>query len=528
MQLTNIARDVGEDARLGRLYLPRQWLAEEGIDADTWLARPQFTPALGRVIERMLTHADELYDRSAVGITALPVGCRPAMHAARLLYREIGHEVRRRGLDSVNGRAVVSWSRKARCSVPPRWPPRADSATCPTRNSKPLVTWSMRPPRHARARAAVGRRSRRCRGPHRLARRPLHAARAEEHDAALRNGAAQPASWASPQRARLSRAPSRTARMLAPHAKRQQGLHPARVKAFERQALVHELRRRRVGPDRHRPRIERRVLHHRDASHQVVGRTDPAVDAPQCRRQCHRGRGSAWRDLALRVELQRQFLCRAVASLRVVETRVVPSGCRARDQCHELKPASSGSSPCCCRGSRGPTSAGRVARNRARHARAVRSVASDAGPPVEGRTERVRPTAAPDRATQPRGTGTVRSSMSMTSTSSCQRSRLGPISNAVRVRRSADRSRSVIAQRRVRPYRATLMALWSMAWRGRGGARRHRRARTHCRRMRSASGHGRRRHWWRRGTTRRIRRRAVPGRIAVPVGRPLHRPSSFR
>lgn len=114
MQITNIARDVGEDARLGRLYLPRTWLAEEGIDADAWLAHPHFTPALGRVIERMLVHADTLYDRSAVGITALPIGCRPAMHAARLLYREIGYEVRRRGLDSVSGRAIVSWARKAR------------------------------------------------------------------------------------------------------------------------------------------------------------------------------------------------------------------------------------------------------------------------------------------------------------------------------------------------------------------------------------------------------------------------------
>jgi 15-cis-phytoene synthase len=37
MQLTNIARDVGEDARNGRLYLPRRWLAEAGIDADAWL-----------------------------------------------------------------------------------------------------------------------------------------------------------------------------------------------------------------------------------------------------------------------------------------------------------------------------------------------------------------------------------------------------------------------------------------------------------------------------------------------------------
>ncbi len=114
MQITNIARDVGEDARRGRLYLPREWLAVEGIDADAWLQKPAFSAAIGRVVERLLVHADELYDRAAVGITALPIGCRPAMHAARLLYREIGHEVRRRGLDSVSGRAFVSWSRKSR------------------------------------------------------------------------------------------------------------------------------------------------------------------------------------------------------------------------------------------------------------------------------------------------------------------------------------------------------------------------------------------------------------------------------
>jgi phytoene synthase len=36
MQLTNIARDVGEDARAGRLYLPLQWLREAGIDPQAW------------------------------------------------------------------------------------------------------------------------------------------------------------------------------------------------------------------------------------------------------------------------------------------------------------------------------------------------------------------------------------------------------------------------------------------------------------------------------------------------------------
>jgi 15-cis-phytoene synthase len=52
MQLTNIARDIGEDARAGRLYLPLEWLAEAGIDADAFLADPRFTPALGGVKRR--------------------------------------------------------------------------------------------------------------------------------------------------------------------------------------------------------------------------------------------------------------------------------------------------------------------------------------------------------------------------------------------------------------------------------------------------------------------------------------------
>ncbi len=114
MQFSNIARDVGEDARAGRLYLPLDWLAEEGIEADAWLRRPLFSRALARVIERLLAAADALYRRSDAGIAQLPAACRPGMHAARLLYAEIGHEVARRDYDSVNQRAVVPWQRKAR------------------------------------------------------------------------------------------------------------------------------------------------------------------------------------------------------------------------------------------------------------------------------------------------------------------------------------------------------------------------------------------------------------------------------
>ena len=107
MQLTNIARDVGEDARKGRIYVPEDWLREEGVDPKELRANPTFTPALGRAVERMLARADYLYDRSDAGISMLPRPCRPAIRAARLIYCEIGNEVRRRGLDSVTSRAVV-------------------------------------------------------------------------------------------------------------------------------------------------------------------------------------------------------------------------------------------------------------------------------------------------------------------------------------------------------------------------------------------------------------------------------------
>ncbi len=113
MQLTNIARDVGEDARIGRLYLPLEWLREAGLDPERWLKRPKFDEALGSVVQRLLRAADQLYARSSAGIAWLPADCRPGMHAARLLYAEIGHEVERNGLNSVAQRAHVAAWRKS-------------------------------------------------------------------------------------------------------------------------------------------------------------------------------------------------------------------------------------------------------------------------------------------------------------------------------------------------------------------------------------------------------------------------------
>ena len=46
MQLTNIARDVGEDAQLGRIYLPMDELKAEGVDTDEMLANPTYSRVL--------------------------------------------------------------------------------------------------------------------------------------------------------------------------------------------------------------------------------------------------------------------------------------------------------------------------------------------------------------------------------------------------------------------------------------------------------------------------------------------------
>lgn len=113
MQLTNIARDVGEDARMGRLYLPLQWLRQAGITPEAWLAQPRHGPALAGVVEQLLRQADALYARAEAGIALLPPDCRPGIRAAARLYAAIGGQVRRAGCDAVALRAVVPPWRKA-------------------------------------------------------------------------------------------------------------------------------------------------------------------------------------------------------------------------------------------------------------------------------------------------------------------------------------------------------------------------------------------------------------------------------
>ncbi|NCO22354.1 MAG: phytoene/squalene synthase family protein [Rhodobacterales bacterium] len=113
MQLTNIARDVGEDARARRMYLPLNWLAQAGIDPDAYFADPLPSDPIRAMVKRLLREADSLYARSEAGIPALPMAARPGIYAARHIYAGIGQAVTRNGFDSVSWRGRTSKRQKA-------------------------------------------------------------------------------------------------------------------------------------------------------------------------------------------------------------------------------------------------------------------------------------------------------------------------------------------------------------------------------------------------------------------------------
>jgi phytoene synthase len=110
-QLTNIARDIVDDAKVGRIYLPREWLSEAGVPADELLDSAH-RPALFEVARRLLELADNYYESSLVGIARLPIRSRWAVATARVVYSSIGRERLRIGPQAIDRRVVTSKSQK--------------------------------------------------------------------------------------------------------------------------------------------------------------------------------------------------------------------------------------------------------------------------------------------------------------------------------------------------------------------------------------------------------------------------------
>jgi phytoene synthase len=112
LQLTNILRDVGEDARAGRIYIPREDLDRFGVDpADLAAARPG--AGVRELFEFEGRRAREFYGKAAPLVRLVaPVG-RPVLRAIVGIYRALLEEIARRDYDVLAGRISLPPWRKA-------------------------------------------------------------------------------------------------------------------------------------------------------------------------------------------------------------------------------------------------------------------------------------------------------------------------------------------------------------------------------------------------------------------------------
>jgi len=120
MQLTNIARDILEDAHLGRRYLPESWagpLSPKQIIASASAPDTAAYKAVQASAGRLLGLADRYYESGRDGLAFLPVRARAGIAVAGEVYRRIGVRLRKRDLRWGDGRVVTSVPEKLDASI---------------------------------------------------------------------------------------------------------------------------------------------------------------------------------------------------------------------------------------------------------------------------------------------------------------------------------------------------------------------------------------------------------------------------
>ena len=112
MQLTNICRDVAEDARRGRIYLPMLRLTNAGTESAELLTGRAKPSSVSQVVREVLALAEHYYDSGLQGLRHVDLRSRIGIIAALYMYREIGRKLLRNGANPLEGRTVVALPRK--------------------------------------------------------------------------------------------------------------------------------------------------------------------------------------------------------------------------------------------------------------------------------------------------------------------------------------------------------------------------------------------------------------------------------
>lgn len=111
MQLTNIARDVREDAAAGRRYIPESIIDDLSPDSIR-RGHADVKPLIAWSVGWLLNEADRFYRSGEEGLAYLPPRARLAIRIAARIYRQIGVRIRRDGCAVWRGRTTVTRSEK--------------------------------------------------------------------------------------------------------------------------------------------------------------------------------------------------------------------------------------------------------------------------------------------------------------------------------------------------------------------------------------------------------------------------------
>ena len=111
MQLTNIARDILEDAKMGRRYLPGSWVQNISPKEIVLAAKTNDLKKIHMIskgIKKLLILAEQYYLSGEKGFTFLPFNTRVAISVASGVYREIGVQLENENYNWQNGRQITS------------------------------------------------------------------------------------------------------------------------------------------------------------------------------------------------------------------------------------------------------------------------------------------------------------------------------------------------------------------------------------------------------------------------------------
>ena len=98
MQLTNIARDVYEDAKMNRLYLPKEWLGQVSVsDLIDNKLDDQKKRLIELSIKNLIELSDKFYANGFSGMKFIPLRTRLAIFFAAKIYKGIGEKIKGSG-----------------------------------------------------------------------------------------------------------------------------------------------------------------------------------------------------------------------------------------------------------------------------------------------------------------------------------------------------------------------------------------------------------------------------------------------